>query len=158
MEIGITWEDKLVYNKEIKINKKAVKTGLIITGIGIACVALSIALTPPVATYALSLDSAEVISEATGNSKLIFDTLKNSAQFKDFQDLFQCTFNNMSDANKILVNDGIKAFMASWEEVAGDTLSKMDPETIKTLISERSITYIQSEKELFDVLKQCMFK
>lgn len=171
MEIGITWENKLVYNKEIKINKKAVKTGLVIAGVGFVGVALAMILIPPTATFAFTTSGVgsftatdigstayDVAKMTNKNGKLINDTILNTAQAKDIKSVFDLLFKGY-DMSNTLAYEGVPAFAKEASNAISGVTSQLTPQNARAILDsliERKATYSQGEVDLIKTLIDCI--
>lgn len=176
MEIGITWENKLVYNKEIKVNKKAITTGLVIAGVGVAGIVIAMTLIPPTSTFAFTTSSvgsftaADIgsttynVAEMTNkNGKIINDVILNSAQGKDLKmvwDYLISSYKNTKDLTDVMFFEGIPAFSKEVSSSISSVSSQLTPDTLRNVFDaliDRKATYSQSEVDLIKTLRDCMF-
>lgn len=166
MEIGITWENKLVYNKEIKVNKKAIKNGLVITGVGVISIALLMAIMPTTRAYAFPLNGGYDIAQTNKNGQVIMDAIKNTAQYKDLELFFKCYDSYFEVGGKTLRNifTGYPGGYDSLTKDAVEVFSKVSSEinianadSLFEALLERMATYPRSEVEVIKLLKNCIF-
>lgn len=146
MEIGITWENELVYNKEIKINKKAIKIGGVI--VGVLGVALLVSFMPGTTAYALDTTNK--------NGELIKNTVLNTAQGKDAKYIWEL----LSSANNdIVYNKGILNYSKDTIPDIYDMAKGLDAKKLNTILDsliDRYATYAQGEVDVIKVLKSCI--
>lgn len=164
MEIGITWENKLVYNKEIKVNKKAIKNGLIITGVGVISIALLMAIMPTTKAYAFPLNGGYDIAQTNKNGQVIKDAILNTAQAKDLElvwDLIKKYFETADHISDTLIYEG---GFSTLTKDAVEVFSKVSSEinignadSLFEALLERKASYPRSEVEIIKLLKNCIF-
>lgn len=165
MEIGITLDNKLVYNKEVKITKKVIRNGLIIIGVGAVGIALAVALNRPTEVYAFTLDTVgdgffDIAEKSTTNSKMLFDTFKNTAQYQDFKALYEFTYGKALTTKDILIRKDL--FIELFENNAksfGSVVGQFDENAIQsvcTALAERKVPYNQGFSSMVEAIMRCM--